>query len=363
MATKSSNSRLFHSARLKLTIFYLAVIVAVSFSFSFTMRWLAQHEYERSTYQERGTIQEIIDQESGVQYQFQVADPYRSGPVHFDAFRALQDLHQQEIRNKLNDYLLLVNLTALVLGGLLSYWFAGRTLRPIEAAHEAQRRFAADASHELRTPLTAMRTENEVFLRQADFTKTEAREQINSNLEEVQRMEQLASNLLLLTQYEAEGLATKSLAPRALVDEAVAQVSKADPSLAKRIVLKLKATPVRGDAESVVRLICILLDNAIKYGDPQKPIEIAGTVEADRYVLRVRDYGKGIADQDLPHIFERLYRGDKAHSSQIPGSGLGLSLAQEIARVNNATVEAANHPDGGAVFTVLLALAKPPKTT
>ena len=116
-------------------------------------------------------------------------------------YNSVQHAQNELARQQLDREFIWINIGAFVLGGLFSYWFAGRTLHPIEEAHKAQARFASDASHELRTPLTNMKVENEVFLRQKQFSENEARELIGSNLEEVERLENLSTSLLDLTRY------------------------------------------------------------------------------------------------------------------------------------------------------------------
>ena len=89
-----------------------------------------------------------------------------------------------------------------------------------------------------------------------------------------------------------------------------------------------------------MELIAILLDNAVKYGPKDGKVEIVGLFKDDTYSLIVRDYGPGITDEDLPHIFDRMYRGDKARSSKVGGHGIGLSLAKQIVHANDAALEA-----------------------
>jgi signal transduction histidine kinase len=114
--------------------------------------------------------------------------------------------------------------------------------------------------------------------------------------------------------------------------------------------------PARVDVnrESMVELIGILLDNAVKYGPKDGKVEIHGVLKEETYELRVRDHGQGIAEYDLPHVFERMYRGDKARSSKVSGHGIGLSLARNIAHANEASLDAGNAPGGGAVFTLTI---------
>lgn len=332
---------MFKSARFKLTIFYLTGIMLVSLSYSFTTRWYAQREFSRSNIEQRGEFRGAVERAFG----------YPIFRMNDDVF-GFQHAQEAAVRYRLDRYVLLINLGALIIGGFASYWFAGRTLRPIEEAHDAQKRFASDASHELRTPLAVMKTENEVFLRQKSFTEGDARELIASNLEELERLERLSGNLLALTQYENTHLALKQVSVTQIIDAAVAAVHKTDPTA--NIVIRVQKAKIIGDQDSLERLLAILLDNAIKYDSSGQPIELIGQKEGGGYCLTVRDHGPGITPDDLPYIFDRLYRGDKARSSQIPGHGLGLALAKRIADVNHASISASNVPEGGAVFTVRL---------
>jgi two-component system sensor histidine kinase CiaH len=332
---------MFHSARLKLTLFYLAAILALSLSLSVGIRSLAQYEFERSNTAQRGAYRGIT------QRIFDIPSP---PPNDFENFQ-----HNQEamVGHHLSDYVIEVNIVALIIGGIVSYWFAGLALRPIEEAHNAQKRFASDASHELRTPLTNMRTENEVFLRQKDFSKDDARRQIESNLEEVQRLASLAANLLALTQYENAEL---ELAPIQIKDVIAGSlnngVQKAQKDKKISIIDNAKPAVIPGNAESLRQLLSIILDNAIKYSPAGSTVTLKSKRSTGVYTLAVSDEGQGIDEADLPHIFERLYRGDKARSGSTPGYGLGLSLAQHIAEANKATLTVVNNSKKGATFSI-----------
>jgi K+-sensing histidine kinase KdpD len=199
-----------------------------------------------------------------------------------------------------------------------------------------------------------MKLENEVFLRQKDFTETEARELIASNLEEVNRLEKLATNLLSLNRYEHGDMSHAPVAVGDLVKAAVDQVKRSKSARKVTFTQDVIGAVVDVNRDSVVELLAILLDNAVKYGLKDGTVDITGRMEGERYVISVRDHGTGIAEEDLPHVFKRMYRGDKARSSRISGHGIGLSLAQQIAEANDATLTAANAPDGGAVFTLTL---------
>lgn len=337
---------MFRSARLKLTLFYLGILVLFNLTVTLSVRVFAEREFLRSNVVQRGEVRE---------WALHVFDSPL--PRHDIGIADIQEQQAEVVRAHLNQGLFVINLFALAIGGLLSYWFAGRTLRPIEEAHEAQARFTADASHELRTPLANMRLENEVFLRQKEFTEAEGREQIASNLEEIQRLERLSNNLLALHQYGQVALTRIPVVAGKVIDEAVLQVTST--AAAKKVALSVGVAPARVMAhrDSLVQLVDILLDNALKYGAKGGSVVVHGQEKAGRYVLAVQDKGPGLAPADIPYIFDRLYRGDKARSTQVSGYGLGLALAREIAQANGATISARNLREGGACFEVSLELA------
>lgn len=338
---------MFESARVKLTLFYLVILLVFSLTLTLTFRMLFEHEYSRSNDAERIGVRQLFSR--GL---------YIPGPRPYSDFTNLQEDQAGQVHQRLNRDLVLINVAALAIGGALSYWFAGRTLKPIEEAHTAQARFATDASHELRTPLTNLRLENEIFLRQKGFSEAEARELIHSNLEEVQRLEGLSSNLLALTQYGHTPLALKRVAVKRIVDDAMKLKHKMASD--KQVTFKNEAVAgaVLGHQDSMGQLLGILLDNAVKYGPPKGTVTIGGRIEDGYYLLWVQDEGPGIPAHDLPHIFERLYRGDKARSSKVGGYGLGLALAKTIANANNAELRMQNVPGGGACFILRLPLSK-----
>ena len=343
---------MFHSARLKLTGFYLTILLCFSLACTFGVRILADREFTHENDVQRQTVGVLERHAWGVATDFLV--PVQ--PMH--DFATVQQDQDSLVRQHLNEDLIILNLSTLIVGGLLSYWYAGRTLKPIAEAHEAQKRFAADASHELRTPLANMQMENEVFLRQKSFSEAEAREQINSNLEEVQRLESLASNLLALTQYEQTRLKRSAISIRKILDDTLTHSAKALE--AKRVSVEQSVTDakVMGESESLERLLTIVVDNAIKYGPEKGKIHISGERSGGEYALTIRDEGPGIAAKDMPFIFNRLYRGDRARSTKAEGYGLGLSLAKQIAIANQASITVSNAKQGGAVFTIGLELAK-----
>ncbi|HSX00182.1 MAG TPA: HAMP domain-containing sensor histidine kinase [Patescibacteria group bacterium] len=338
---------MFKSARVKLTLFYLAILLAFSFTATIGFRLLFENEYNRSNDVERSGVRQLF-----------LRGFYLPGPRPYSDFTNLQQDQAGIVRQRLNRDLILVNIAALAIGGALSYWFAGRTLKPIEEAHMAQARFATDASHELRTPLTNLRLENEIFLRQKHFSEAEARELIHSNLEEVQRMEGLSSNLLALTQYGHTPLRLVGVPVARIVSGAIKQKQKAAKDKGVAFITDMAAAKIMGHRDSLEQAMGILLDNAIKYGPEKGVVTIGGKSDDGYYLLWVQDEGPGIAAHDLPHIFDRLYRGDKARTSKTGGYGLGLSLARIIAKANESELKVQNVPDGGACFILRIPQVK-----
>ena len=344
---------MFRSARLQLTLFYLAIIVVFNLTVTVSIRVIAEHEFLRANSVQRIGV---VNWSKGIIYYQQPG--LGAGTAKPDAaLGQIQDDQEVIVRRHLNQSLLLINLCALALGGLLSYWFAGKTLKPIEEVHESQARFVADASHELRTPLANMQLENEIFLRQKEFSQKDARELITSNLEEVQRLERLSTNLLALHQYGQAALERSAAAVAPLVGDALEQIHAVAQAKGVNVVQAVRPADILVHRDSVVQLLDIVLDNALKYGASGKQLIVRGVKHNGRYFLAIEDRGPGIAEADLPHLFDRLYRGDKARSAQVAGYGLGLALAQEIAHVNSATITARNNKEGGACFELSFELA------
>jgi two-component system, OmpR family, sensor histidine kinase CiaH len=337
---------LFYSARLKLMFFYLVVILVFSLSVTLGLKVIASKEYERSNRTQLNRVQDMTDR---------FYDRPSFGPQRPDLlFRDTQADATEAAHQRVDRGFILMNIGVLLIGAALSYWFAGRTLRPIEEAHESQKRFTADASHELRTPLASMRLENEVFLRVGKFSENEAREQIKSNLQEIKRLERLSDKLLTLAQTGARNSEIAEIDISAVISEAVENVKRKPQAKDFDISQKITPAKVLSNKEDLRQVLDIVLDNALKYGTDGKVIKVVGKIVGQEYEITVVDKGIGIADSDLPHIFERLYRGDK--SRQKGGYGLGLSLAKEILEAADGRIEARNAIGGGAVFEVTLPL-------
>ena len=300
-----------------------------------------------------------------------------------------------EGRDRELERLLSVLLTCSVLGIALSVLAAGflahRALQPIRRAFEQQEQFVADASHELRAPLTLLQADLEVLKRALGLTSfsmnpmrqggLEDQEAVLSlNLADVEVLDEMAAeighmstlmtDLLTLATYDAgvhpsdrQAVALASLLS-SIADRLTIQVAQAHLTLHLLLPDDADQLAVEGDPAALRRLFLALLHNAITYTPAGGQIWLqADQVGGKRVAISVRDTGRGIAATDLPHLFTRFYRVDKArtpHASTTEeqgsaGKGLGLSIAQSIVKRHGGTITASSQGcNQGSTFTVLL---------
>jgi signal transduction histidine kinase len=257
--------------------------------------------------------------------------------------------------------LVYLNLLVLVITIVIANLVAKRTLRPIEDAHEQQKRFTADVSHELRTPLTALKMESEVTLFNKKASAKELRETLESNLEEVRHMETLVNNLLLLSSMEANKLRTvfTRLELKDIINDAVHAVGKLADAKKMKIKVDIESLRVRGEQTTLTQLFAILLENAVKYSPEQSEVVISMSKTRSQVTVNIEDKGKGIAADALPHIFDRFYRADSSRGradfeSSTQGFGLGLSLAKLIADLHDGEIIVSSTEGKGTIVSVIL---------
>jgi len=329
------------SATFRLTVSYLAILMSISILFSLVLFNTSSRELGVGLHRQMPYLQQLI------------------GDANFPGLQSFQDQELEGARHRLELQLVLVNLGIMLAAGGASYWLARRTLRPIEMAFEAQSRFTADASHELRTPLTAMKTEIEVALRDPAMPEAEARQLLQSNLEEVAKLEALSNGLMRLAQHDHQ--THTSFEAVSLAQVAAAAIEHQNGKIKQRAVTISNAVEpllVMGDREHLAELISILLDNAIKYSPTGATITLATKQHGHLAHFEVRDEGPGIADTDLPRIFDRFYRADSSRSKdKVSGYGLGLSIARQIAELHHGSIEVVSKLGHGTTFTVKLPLA------
>jgi two-component system OmpR family sensor kinase len=239
-----------------------------------------------------------------------------------------------------------------------------RMLARLQAAFEGQRRFASDVSHEIRSPLTALRGQIEVALRK-ERPPAEYRRVLEESLEEVLRLSRLAENLLSLARADAGVLEIQRvrLDLKEVVAEAVHRLGARATD--KNVRLELAAPEplfVVGDPDWLGRLIENLLDNALRHTPQMGRVRVALARGEGHAVITVEDSGEGIPADDLPHLFERFYRVDRARSRDKGGAGLGLAIARQIAVLHGGAIQVRSTVGQGSTFEVLLPLPGAPST-
>lgn len=245
-----------------------------------------------------------------------------------------------ETKQRIAYSLFSLNILILGIAGIGSYFLAAKTLDPIKKNMDDQKYFVSNASHELRTPLTSLKSEIEVGLRDNKMTIKEAKKLLESNLEEVNKIQKLSNYLLTLNRYQSGN--TKTIfTPVDLKDVVLSAIGK------NKIKLDLKKSVIKGDKDSLIELVRILIDNAFKYSG--KNAKVLVTVKEK--TLEVKDNGIGISPDDLPNIFDRFYRGDKSRNKD--GYGLGLSIAKQITDIHGAKIKVESKLDTGSSFKVI----------
>jgi signal transduction histidine kinase len=218
------------------------------------------------------------------------------------------------------------------------------------------RHFVADASHELRTPLTSIAGYIDVLGRREVVDADTLQASLAAMQQESTRMTRLVNDLLTLTRFESgKAPSRQPLQLDRFVNQALDELSLRDKGTPESRDLQPGIT-VKADPEALKQVVTNLAQNALKYapGAQQRWSVFAAD---GRAAIRVQDSGPGISRQDLPHIFERFYRGEKARDRSAGGSGLGLAIARSIVEAHQGTIEAASAPGEGATFTAWLPLA------
>jgi len=331
----------FRSAYIRLTLFYVLIVMVISLSFSAVLYGISYQELGRGLNRQAQSICNAGP-----------SDGFRCSPlIELEKIRHTQ-LDESRIHLLLN--LVYFNILILLASAILSYLLAKQTLRPIEEMVEAQQRFTADASHELKTPLTAMKTEIEVALRDKKLSLSDTKSIFESNLEEINKLESLASALLRLSKYKEE---TKFEFSELDLTDIVIEAYEKVESIAKNKAIKFKnnlsSIKVKGDRSSLIELFVILLDNAIKYSPKNSQISIDVEKQDKHALVRVCDSGVGIDKKDLPFIFDRFYRTDSSRTqNESHGYGLGLAIAKSIAELHDAQISVESKIKKGTTFEV-----------
>ena len=226
----------------------------------------------------------------------------------------------------------------------------------LENSFAQMRQFSSDASHELRTPLTVLKGQNELILSKQRKPE-EYQEVISSNLEEINYMSKVLEDLFVLSKSDENqvNLDYKPVDLRALVEEVFKHAEiLAEEKNIKIIIAFLEPIEIKGDEVRLRQMVWNVLQNGIKYTQQGGELKISLQNEGDFALLTIQDTGIGIPEEDLPLIFNRFYRVDKARTRDEGGSGLGLSICRQIAEAHKGKIEVESKLGVGTRFKIRL---------
>jgi signal transduction histidine kinase len=316
----ASDHKVFFWARLKLTGTYVFILVVILLGFSITL-------YQNL---ERNLLDASDDDFSGI------------------------ESHHHFVQNTLADVeneIILIDLIILIAAAGASYILAGYTLRPIQASMEAQRMFSENASHELRTPLAVMKNDMEVLLRNPNPAKDLVHKTLRSNIEEIDDLSQMAGDLLRLARSQNMTRIPKDTIDISSITTKIGE--KMQPIASKKeITLRISQSGlllIYGNVASIERILINLIQNAIDHTLAGGTVVVDVQSKGSSAIIEVSDTGTGISEKDLPHIFNRFYKGESAS-----GSGLGLSIVKELINQHAGDVSIKSTKGVGTVVTITL---------
>lgn len=247
----------------------------------------------------------------------------------------------------------------------ISWFLAGWALRPVSQAWDRQRAFVADASHELKTPLSVIMANTEILLRDRDIP-TRSMRWVESTREESDHMRGLVNDLLQLARTDetisgaAGAMQHDDVDLSDLVDESALEFDAIAFERSCAISSTIEENVhVTGDREWLERLVRILMDNACKYAGANTIVLVALSQHGRAAHLSVTNMGTPIDPEDLPHLFDRFYRSDKARArtSQASGFGLGLAIAKGIVEAHGGSISVKSDQVEGTTFSVTIPIA------
>ncbi|MEA2208515.1 MAG: two-component system, OmpR family, sensor histidine kinase MprB [Solirubrobacteraceae bacterium] len=225
-----------------------------------------------------------------------------------------------------------------------------RSMSALDESVHAQRQLVADASHELRTPVTSLRTNVELLQRADDIDPHDRQRLLGDVVEQIEELTLLMNDLIELARGDEPFTEAEDVRLDMLVTDAVDRARRHAPDA--EFELSLQPTLVAAVPARLERAVANLIDNAVKYSPPHEPVQVALAGGE----LTVRDHGPGISSEDLPHVFDRFYRGAEARGR--PGSGLGLAIVRQVVEQQGGLVFAERAADHGTLMRVCLAGAE-----
>lgn len=337
---------MFNNARLKLTSWYLLILMLISIFFSLVIYRSIAGEIDRFSHIQTLRYENVIQ---------------RNNLYTKPTIRFIDPDIIEEAKHRLFVTLIFINFGIFFVVGSLSYVLAGKTLKPIQEMMEEQNRFISDASHEFRTPLTALKSSLEVNLRDNNLTVEEAKKIMGENIHDVNHLQKLSDSLLQLSHYEKPQIFSdfENVSLKQTIHESINKIIP----LANKKNISIKSNLVDinivGNKYGLIDLFIILLDNGVKYSKEKSTILIESKKVKRSVFISFKDHGIGIDKKDLPHLFDRFYRTDKARSKkEVDGYGLGLSIAKKIVDQHYGTIEVESKLKKGTTFNIWLPICR-----
>lgn len=238
----------------------------------------------------------------------------------------------------------------------ISRYISRLAVRPVEQAMDREKQFVADVSHDLKTPLAVMQACHHILMENPNQTVADAQAWLDRSGAAMQNMKSLIDDMLTLSAMETaqrlprrENVNLSAIATKAALQM---EVMAYDRSIELETDVQDGVSTI-GDADALLRIVSGLIENALKYEPQNGRVRVALVSRSRKAILTVQNFGAVIAPEDLPHVFERFYRSDKARTAQ-QGHGLGLAIIQRTVELMNGKIEVASAPETGTVFTVTL---------
>ena len=231
-----------------------------------------------------------------------------------------------------------------------------RMLDRIERSYNSQKQFVSDASHELRTPISVIRGYTDMLKRWGKDDPEVLDEGIAAISQETEGMKDLVESLLFLARHDKKTLMMEisGFDPAELICEVQKEETMVHSDY-RFEASRMESMQIRADRNMMKQVLRILCDNAVKYSEAGTAVTLSCVKDGDgNCCMSVRDQGQGISQEDLPKIFDRFYRSDKARKSETGGHGLGLSIARIIVIAHGGKIRVKSKQGSGTVFTVIL---------
>ena len=316
----ASERKVFFWVHLKLTAIYVVILAVIVLGFSVFLYQSVQSNISDTT------DGEFVD-----------------GPA--------QATFVQRTLNSVEKDIILVDFVIIIIVAGTSYMLAGYTLKPIQSALEAQKKFSENASHELRTPLAVMKNDIEVLLRNQNPTSEAIRSTLLSSIEEIDRMSKMTNDLLTVARSEKN---TTSFTDKLDAAEIVQQIAKKIQPIAVRNGVEIvtnqhKPLVVLGNKAGLEHIVMNIIQNAVQHTPKNGTITIDTDQKGSHVIIKISDTGSGIDEKDLPHIFDRFYKGE-----QSSGSGLGLAIVKELVTQHGGTIDIVSAKGRGTTVAIKL---------